>query len=70
MAVEASVLDLVIVGGRIWAGTGADPRQATVIVQGDPLADVGTLADQERIAWVVKSGSVVWRPGETVDGQA
>ncbi len=45
--------------GTLAEGKAAD----VVIVDGDPLADVGIMTDPARIRWVVKGGAVVRRPG-------
>ncbi len=37
---EAQVSELVIVGGRVWDGTGTDPRPATVVVRDDRIVAV------------------------------
>jgi imidazolonepropionase-like amidohydrolase len=37
---EAQVSELVIVGGRVWDGTGTDPRPATVVVRDDRIVGV------------------------------
>jgi imidazolonepropionase-like amidohydrolase len=37
---EAQVSELVIVGGRVWDGTGSDPRPATVVVRDDRIVGV------------------------------
>jgi imidazolonepropionase-like amidohydrolase len=50
--------------GTLEAGKIAD----LVVVDGDPLADVGVAAEPTRIAWVVKDGSVVRRPEGPTEG--
>jgi imidazolonepropionase-like amidohydrolase len=46
-------------------GTLAEGKAADVIVvKGDPLNDARAVAESKNIAWVVKGGSVVRRPGE------
>ena len=48
-------------------GTLAEGKLADVtIVEGDPLADIGIVNDPARIAWVIKGGAVVRRPGTAV----
>ena len=44
--------------GTVEPGKAAD----LLVVAGDPLADVGLLADGSHVAWVVKAGRVVRRP--------
>jgi imidazolonepropionase-like amidohydrolase len=46
--------------GTLTAGKAAD----VIVVKGDPLNDITHMADLARIAWVVKDGSVVRRPGD------
>jgi imidazolonepropionase-like amidohydrolase len=46
-------------------GTLAEGKAADIIVvKGDPLNDARAVAESKNIAWVVKGGSVVRRPGE------
>jgi imidazolonepropionase-like amidohydrolase len=40
VALEAQVSELVIVGGRVWDGTGADPRPGTVVVRDGRIVDI------------------------------
>lgn len=35
-----------------------------VVVAGDPLSDITVMADQDKIAWVIKDGTAVRKPGE------
>lgn len=37
---EVQVSELVIVGGRVWDGTGSDPRPASVVVHGDRIVGI------------------------------
>jgi imidazolonepropionase-like amidohydrolase len=37
---EAQVAELVIVGGRVWDGTGSEPRAGTVVVRDGHIADI------------------------------
>ena len=48
--------------GTLVEGKAAD----VVIVDGDPLADVGVMRDPARIRWVIKDGTVVRRSGAAV----
>jgi imidazolonepropionase-like amidohydrolase len=58
IAAEACGLSDVI--GTLAEGKAAD----VIIVKGDPLNDAREVATASNIAWVVKGGSVVRRPGE------
>src|SRR5690349_13950013 len=40
VAMEAQVSELVIVGGRVWDGTGAEPRAGTVVVRDGRIAEI------------------------------
>jgi len=44
--------------GTLDVGKAAD----VIVVDGDPLADVGVLTNRERIAWVIAGGRIVRRP--------
>ena len=57
-SVAAQALGLAEEIGTVEPGKAAD----LLVVAGDPLADVGLLADGSHVAWVVKAGRVVRRP--------
>jgi len=62
--VAADAIGLSDTLGTLEAGKVAD----IVIVDGDPLSDVGALADQQRIDWVVSGGRVVREPANVLVG--
>jgi len=62
--VAADAIGLSDTLGTLEAGKVAD----IVIVDGDPLSDVGVLADQQRIDWVVSGGRVVREPANVLVG--
>jgi imidazolonepropionase-like amidohydrolase len=52
--------------GTLEAGKIAD----LIVVNGDPLSNIAVMAEQSAIAYVVKGGAVVRRPGESEDASS
>ena len=47
------------VGGRVFPGDGKAFEQGTVLVEGDPLEDIGLLLSAEAIRLVMQGGKLV-----------